>query len=161
MTKEKQLEYKKAYVELNEIIKVLSDEQKNKIPEVFKQNLIEDMDTSYKFEFDNTKGIFEQDLKVETKALLVEIYERYLAPEEEKELWEKYDKLCLSKIEEEKRKKYNTDNIFGNKEEENKKEEDEQQIQEVTEQETTQMVEYKESIFTRIKNWFKNLFFKK
>ena len=161
MTKEKQLEYKKAYVELNEIIKVLSDEQKNKIPEVFKQNLIEDMDTSYKFEFDNTKGIFEQDLKVETKALLVEIYERYLAPEEEKELWEKYDKLCLSKIEEEKRKKYNTDNIFENKEEENKKEEDEQQIQEVTEQETTQMVEYKESIFTRIKNWFKNLFFKK
>ena len=160
MTKGKQLEYKKAYVELNEIIKVLSDEQKNKIPEVFKQNLIEDMDTSYKFEFDNTKGIFEQDLKVETKALLVEIYERYLAPEEEKELWEKYDKLCLSKIEEEKRKKYNTDNIFGNKEEENKKE-DEQQIQEETEQEATQMVEYKESIFTRIKNWFKNLFFKK
>ena len=160
MTKEKQLEYKKAYVELNEIIKVLSDEQKNKIPEVFKQNLIEDMDTSYKFEFDNTKGIFEQDLKVETKALLVEIYERYLAPEEEKELWEKYDKLCLSKIEEEKRKKYNTDNIFGNKEEENKKE-DEQQIQDELEQETTQMVEYKESIFTRIKNWFKNLFFKK
>ena len=160
MTKGKQLEYKKAYVELNEIIKVLSDEQKNKIPEVFKQNLIEDMDTSYKFEFDNTKGIFEQDLKVETKALLVEIYERYLAPEEEKELWEKYDKLCLSKIEEEKRKKYNTDNVFGNKEEENKKE-DEQQIQEETEQEATQMVEYKESIFTRIKNWFKNLFFKK
>ena len=159
MTKGKQLEYKKAYVELNEIIKVLSDEQKNKIPEVFKQNLIEDMDTSYKFEFDNTKGIFEQDLKVETKALLVEIYERYLAPEEEKELWEKYDKLCLSKIEEEKRKKYNTDNVFGNKEEENKKE-DEQQIQEETEQEATQMVEYKESIFTRIKNWFKNLFFK-
>ena len=111
MKKEKELQYKKAYVELNEIIKVLSDEQKDKIPEVFKNNLIENMDTEYKFEFDDTKGIFEQDLMVETKALLVEIYERYLAPEEEKELWEKYDRFCLNKIEE-RREKYKTDNKY-------------------------------------------------
>ena len=154
MTKEKTMQYQKAYVELNEILKVLSDEQKDKIPEVFKENLIKNMDTSYEFKYDDTKGIFEQNLMIETKALLVEIYERYLAPEEEKELWEKYDKFCLNKIEEEKRKKYNTDNIFKNKD--NEKEIKQEKI--VAE---TQMLEYKESIFTKIKKWLKNLFNKK
>ena len=33
----------------------------------------------------------------ETKALHVEIYERYLAPPEEKQMWEKYDKYCEDK----------------------------------------------------------------
>ena len=49
------------------------------------------------FVFDTKKGIFEQDLMTETKALHVEIYERYLAPPEEKQMWEKYDKYCEDK----------------------------------------------------------------
>lgn len=112
MTIEKNIKYKKAYVELNEIFKYLSDEQKNKIPSNFINNISNNIDRDYKFIFDETKGIFEQDLMIETEALLVEIYERYLAPDEEKEFWQKYDKFCLNKIEEEKRKKYNT-NVFS------------------------------------------------
>ena len=105
MTKEKSIRYKKAYTELNEIFKILDKEQKDKIPNDFINNISNNMDKDYKFEFDSSKGIFEQELMAETEALLVEIYERYLAPSEEKEMWQKYDKYCLNKIEEEKKGK--------------------------------------------------------
>ena len=114
MTNEKNIQYKKAYVELNEILKVLSKEQKEKIPNNFINNISNNMDKNYEFTFDESKEIFEQDLMVETEALLIEMYERYLAPEEEKELWQKYDKLCLNKIEEKKETKFNNNIIFEN-----------------------------------------------
>ena len=114
MTREKNIKYKKAYVELNEILKYLSNEQRDKISPNFINNISNNMDKDYKFTFDESKGIFEQNLMVETEALLVEIYERYLAPDIEKEVWQKYDRLCLDKIENEKRKIYNA-NILDEK----------------------------------------------
>lgn len=114
MTREKSIKYKKAYVELNEILKYLSNKQRDKISANFINNISSNMDRDYKFTFDESKGIFEQNLMVETEALLVEIYERYLAPDVEKELWQKYDRFCLDKIENEKREKYNV-NIFKKK----------------------------------------------
>lgn len=114
MTIEKNIKYKKAYVELNEILKYLSNEQRDKISTNFINNISNNMDKDYKFTFDESKGIFEQNLMVETEALLVEIYERYLAPDIEKEVWQKYDRLCLDKIENEKRKIYNA-NILDEK----------------------------------------------
>lgn len=114
MTREKNIKYKKAYVELNEILKYLSNEQRDKISSNFINNISNNMDKDYKFTFDESKGIFEQNLMVETEALLVEIYERYLAPDIEKEVWQKYDRLCLDKIENEKRKIYNA-NILDEK----------------------------------------------
>lgn len=119
MTEIERKEYKKAYVELNEIIKLMSLEEKRKIPKAFIQNLNNEMDKDYKFVIDDKKNIFEQNFKVETKALLVELYERYLAPNEEKELWEKYDRICLTKIEEDKKKRYNPNEIFVDKNEKN------------------------------------------
>lgn len=107
-------EYRKAYVELNEIIKRMTKQEKEKIPELVIKNLEKEMDKKYKYIYDESKGLQEQDLKIETKALLVEIYEKYLASEEEKELWEKYDKICLNKIEEKKKRNYNTENLFKN-----------------------------------------------
>ena len=155
MTKEKTLQYQKAYVELNEILKSLSEEENSKIPKMFKDNLVKNMDKSYKFELDSSKGIFEQKLMVETEALLVEIYERYLASAEEKEVWEKYDKICLNRIEQNKKEKYNPSNMFINRTIE--------QCQDLNQNITdeTAMVAYKESIFTKIKNWFKAIFSKK
>ena len=114
MTIEKNIKYKKAYVELNEILKYLSNEQRDKISTNFINNISNNMDKDYKFTFDESKGIFEQNLMVETEALLVELYERYLAPDIEKEVWQKYDRLCLDKIENEKRKIYNA-NILDEK----------------------------------------------
>ena len=48
----------------------------------------------------------------ETKALLVQLYIKYLAPENEKELWEKYNQICLNEVEKKRREKYNPENIF-------------------------------------------------
>ena len=104
MTKEKRLLYQKAYVELYEMIKMLSDEERMKIPEYFIEYLNSNMDTNYKFSLDTEKGLLEQDYMVETKALIVKLYEKYFAPESEKDFWNEYHKLCFNMIEEQKRK---------------------------------------------------------
>ena len=52
----------------------------------------------------------------ETKALIVELYEKYLAPEEELVLWKKYNYLCNNAIEDEKNKAHNPD-VFKKKKE--------------------------------------------
>lgn len=115
MTQAEKKEYQKAYVELYEIIKVLPEEEQKKIPKLVLKNLKDNLDKEYKFILDKDSDILNQKYKIETKALFVELYERYLASKEESETWGKYDKFCNNMIEEEKRKKYNSDNIFKNK----------------------------------------------
>ena len=55
---------------------------------------------------------------METKALLVELYENFFAPEEEKNSWKKYDQICLNMLEEKKKIKYNPDHLFANESQE-------------------------------------------
>ena len=151
MTKEKSFRYKKAYTELNEIFKILDKEQKDKIPNDFINNISNNMDKDYKFEFDNSKGIFEQELMAETEALLVEIYERYLAPSEEKKMWQKYDKYCLNKIEDEKKANCNYD-IF-------KKNESISLKNDIQKNNNILPIKYEEkSIIKRFFNYIKNMF---
>ena len=78
------------------------------------ENLKNDKDNNYYFKFDKNKGLFEQNYMTETKALIVELYEKYLAPEEELVLWKKYNYLCNNAMENEKKKTYNPD-VFKNK----------------------------------------------
>lgn len=110
MNQTKEKRYKMAYVELNEIIKHLSEDEQLKIPETFKKNLLKEMDKEYKFIFDNQKGLLGQTYMNETKALYIKLYKQYLATE--KDVWKKYDNICHSIIENEKRKKYDSNNIF-------------------------------------------------
>lgn len=119
MTQAEKKEYQKAYVELYEIIKVLPDEEQKKIPKLVLEKLEDNMDKEYKFMLDKDSDILNQKYRIETKALFVELYERYLASKEECETWNKYNKVCNNMIEEEKRIKYNSDNIFKNKKSEN------------------------------------------
>ena len=79
------------------------------------------MSKEYKFEIDTERDILNQNYKIETKALFVELYERYLAPKEEKNFWDKYDKICNNMIEEKKLKLYDTENIFKNKKQDKEK----------------------------------------
>lgn len=157
MTKEKTMKYKKAYTQLSEIFKILEKEQLDKIPVNFKNNIINNMDKDYEFVFDKSKGIFEQELMVETQALLVEIYEKYLAPAEEKEMWEKYDRFCLNKIDDKKRRKYDVDAFKGD-------DIAEKQNSLIKNKETSNnknkfLVEAKkENVFAKIVKFIKNLF---
>lgn len=148
MTKEKNFQYQRAYTELNEILGYLSDEQKDKIPHNLIENIKRKMDLNYKFIFDKSKGIFEQNLMTETKALLVEIYERYLANDAEKKTWEEYDKFCLSRIDKEKREKYDVNLFHYNEKVDIAK-------QTVNEKMIIKS-ENKKNLFQRILNYFKN-----
>lgn len=114
MTKEKSLAYKKAYVELYELIKLLTKQEQEKIPNDFIEYIINNKDTEYRFIIDKSKGILEQDYITETKALIVKMYEKYLAPEEENEFWKRYDRICLNMIEQDKENKFNSNDIFKN-----------------------------------------------
>lgn len=115
MTYQKMLQYKKAHVELLEIINNLSLEDKEKIPRKVLNKLKKDIDFDYKFIYDNTKQISEQNLMDETKALLIQVYAKYIAPENETELWKKYNNICLDKIEKKRKERYSPDNVFDNK----------------------------------------------
>lgn len=148
MTKEKLIQYNKAYVQLYEIIKALPEEDKKKIPSVIIENIVENKDDNYKFYLDTSKTLLEQNLMVETKALLVQIYAKYLVPENEKEKWEKYNQICINQIESEKIEKYNPENIFIKKEQKPKENISKEWV----------MVKYKESIFKRFINKIKGIF---
>ena len=142
MTKEKSIRYKKAYTELNEIFKILDKEQKDKIPNDFINNISNNMDKDYKFELDSSKGIFEQELMVETEALLVEIYERYLAPEEKKK--EKYKQ-----------------NIFENNKKAINPQHDKNVIESIQKDNILPIESKKENLFEKILNFIKKIFNKK
>ncbi len=104
MTKEKALLYKKAYVELYEFINMLSNEEREKIPKYFIDFIRNNMDTSYTFHIDATKELLEQDYMVETKALIVRMYEEYFAPKSETDFWNNYRRICSNMIKEEKKR---------------------------------------------------------
>lgn len=105
----------RSHTELNEVIKKLSKQELEKIPEQVIKNIQETMDKEYIWKYDDTKELEEQNLMVETKALIVEMYERYLCSEDKKEFWSNYDRICLNMIEEKKKEEYNPDNIFKTK----------------------------------------------
>ena len=159
MTKEKVLLYQKAYVELYEFIKMLTKDEQNKISESFINYIYNNRDKNYEFFIDYSKDLLEQDYMTETKALIVEMYEKYLAPEEEKEFWKNYDRICFNIIEEEKKKKYNSNDIFKNNKKESKVENISVKEENNINNEVA-MIEYKESIFKRFINRIKNIFHK-
>lgn len=113
--------YKKAYVELCELIKWLPDDEQKKIPQTVIENLREDMNNNYVFNIKKDKDITQQNFMTETKALFVELYEKYLAKDNEKEIWKEYDRICFNLIENEKKEKYNYNDTFKNKKEQSKK----------------------------------------
>lgn len=115
MIQAKNTRYKKAYTELNEIIKELSKSEIEKIPSDLIKNIEENMDKEYVWEYDKSKELLKQNLMPETKALIVEIYEKYLCPDDEKVFWKEYDKICINKIEEQKKEIYKEKNIFRKK----------------------------------------------
>ncbi len=162
MVNTKEVMYKKAHTELYEIIKRLSKQELEKIPQNFIDNLKKNLDNEYEWKYDDTKTLEEQDFLIETKALLVEMYERYLCPEDKKEFWNNYDRICLNMIEDKKREEYNTDNIFKNKNEtvEIGDTVNPEYQEDLTMQNNNLPKEIKENLFTRVINFFKKLFHK-
>jgi len=144
--------YEKAYREVIELLKFFPRESIEKIPEEKLNLYINKMDRTYNYKVDKTKCFEQQEMLEKTKAIFANIFRDYWATDYQREriiAKEKYDK---EKIEEEKREKYNPDDIFKNRKVEI--------LQEETVMDNTAMVEYKESIFKKIINKIKSLFHK-
>ena len=138
-----------AYKEIYEILKIFPSELVNKIPKDKIDFFYKNMDNNY--EYNISKETFDgQTMLEETAAILTILFRDYWATPEQKEKLVNFTKNAQNVIAEENKQKYNTDNLFKNR---NKSINNMENIQ--TEQ---AIVEYKESLFKRIINKIKNLF---
>jgi len=135
----------KAYAEVLEILKHIPIEDFNKIPYEIIENMKLNMDKEYDFriiDFDNFQG---QDMLKETETILAVLFRDYWATEEQRKRILEKEKYDLDILEQEKRERYNPDNLFKNKHKENDK---------IVENNTnTALIEYKESFFTKLKDF--------
>ena len=147
-------EYKEAFTEVNEIIKMMPIELVNKIPSKFREMIVEEKDKNY---IPDIKEPIEKcKLKNETIIILGLIYRDFLcSPNERKKLQEK-DARELQEvekaIEEEIREKYNPDDIFKNR---NKIVLQEEQPSEETRMTIVQEEKWYQKIFNLIKGLFR------
>ena len=102
----------KAYVEVLELLKHIPKEQYELIPNE-KINLFQEFkDNNYKWKYDESKELMKQDIMPETKALITILYEDYWATEKQRIVLMNMEREAYQRIEEEKRKLYNPNNIF-------------------------------------------------
>lgn len=139
------MEDKKCLVELDEILSYLSEEDLNKIPFEIRQAITEEKDKLYQWKYDENKELNEQNINRKTVALLSYLNMEYLLDEEQRLLIEELHKLNENKEEEQKRKVYNSEMLF--------KKEFERSNPEIKEKNNNEIIEYKESFFTKFKNF--------
>ena len=137
--------YARAYTEVLEILKHFPDEEYKKIP-IEKINFYKShMDKNYKFTINPEMELANQNISKEANAIIVTLFRNYFATEEQKVKIKEILDLNQKKEEIEKRKNYNPDDIFKNNRQLNKNSE----ILDTS----TQLVEYKEPFFIRLKKF--------
>ncbi len=102
-------------VEINEIFKVLPPSLLEKIPSNVRNFFLEVASKDYIFYYDTTKDLNSQSLRNDTKEMLAIIYRDYICDEIEREEFIKLRRKIDFQKDEEKRKKYDIDNIFSKK----------------------------------------------
>jgi len=134
---------KETYSEVYSILNMLGDNYKNKIPINLLSMINEERLESYNPQYDTTKRISERNISRDSLSIIALLYLNYWCntPEEKQNL-----KQLLRNNEEihqkETKEKYNTDNLFKVRHKFNKSD----NLQE----DFTEMVVYKESIFRKI-----------
>ncbi|MCI8546836.1 MAG: hypothetical protein HFJ44_06350 [Clostridia bacterium] len=132
------VETKKAYTEVVKVLNSLPDNDYRKIPEDVMLTLEKNMDTEYEYYVDLRKPLTEWKISEKAQTILAIIFRDYLATKKQKEKILDFEKVKINELEEEKRKKYNPDNIF-----------EKRKIQEEKE-EVVSLVEQKESFWKKI-----------
>lgn len=106
------VEYANAYTEVLGILKYISKEDYEKIPnskiELFETN----QNKEYKFEYNPNKTLDEQNISKRAKAIIGILFRDYWATDKQREKIIAKQKYDRNKLEEQKRKKYNPDEIF-------------------------------------------------
>lgn len=142
---------KNAYAEVYTILQELNEEEYNKIPLKVIKTIEANRNEEYEYELDDELELKDQPMLPETKAILFNLFRDYLATPEQKAKVIRMQNEARQKNELKKQQMYNTD-VFANKPKENLT---------ANNNETMQIVQYKESVFTRILNKIKSFFIKK
>ncbi len=138
--------YAKAYTEVLEIISHFPKEEYAKIPVEKIAFYKHHMDKNYIFTINPEMDLAAQLISPEANAIIVNLFTDYFATEEEKLRIKEILDWNQKKEEENKRKKYNPDDIF-------KKLNKHTITQIKTVENENALVEYKESFFTKFKNF--------
>ena len=140
------IEYRKAISEVLDILEHTKKEDVNKISPEFIKFLNQNSDKEYIPNLDNTKRIKDMNLNEKTIGILSIINSKFWCTNEQKEKFKNKLKENEIQYQTELREKYNPDNLFKVR------------VAKTTNQEATiSMVDYKESIFIKLKNWFKQI----
>ena len=138
--------YKNAYAEVYEILSYLDEEEFNKIPPEVIETIRVNKNDEYEYEVNEDLDLQKQPMLPETKAILFNLFRDYLSTHEQKEKILKMQAEDRRKAEIKKQEIYGTNNLFKQKQTEETKISD------------APMIEYKESIFVKIKKFIKRIF---
>lgn len=135
------------YTEIGCLLKYFPNSFIEKLPNKLLEIISSKADRKYLIDVDTDKSINEQNISNKTKMILAVLTYNYWSNEKQKDIIKKklYDneEIYQRNLTE----KYNSDNLFKNK-----------KTKVETVENSVAMIEYKESIFTKIKNWFKRTF---
>ena len=105
--------YAKAYTEVLEILKYFSEEEYSKIPqekiEFYKNN----MDKDYNYNINPNIDLSKQYISKEANAILITLFRDYFATESQKKTLNNLLNQNQNKLENIRREKYNSNNIFS------------------------------------------------
>lgn len=141
------IDYNKRLVEVSEILNHLKKSDYDKIPKEVIDIIEKNKDKEYIWKYDETKDLKNQNVSKDTIAILSYINMQYLLNEEQRKFVQEIFNENQKKLENLKKDKYNSDNLFKDK-----------QINlDTSKTSELSISKYKESIFTKIKNWLKQI----
>lgn len=141
------IDYNKRLVEVSEILNHLKKSDYDKIPKEVIDIIEKNKDKEYIWKYDETKDLKNQNVSKDTIAILSYINMQYLLNKEQRKFAQEIFNENQKKLENLKKDKYNSDNLFKDK-----------QINlDTSKTSELSISKYKESIFTKIKNWLKQI----
>lgn len=140
--------YKKALVEVDAVLSCLDYNEYKKIPTNIIDAIENNKDEEYTYDYDEELEYEDWSLMPETKAILYNICKKYLATEEQRKYLQQKERLENYKIESEKIKKYNSENLFKK----------EKEVKKVEQEENNELIVKRDSSFKRILEKLKSIF---
>lgn len=139
--------YTYAYREVIELLKYFSLEDINKIPEDLIKVFLKNMETKYDYKVQEGKPFEEQEMLDETKVIFAIIFRDYWATDYQRERILAKEENDKRKLEEQKAKKYNSDNLFKTR-----------KIEKTVNKEMLPIEVKEETLLSKIINKIKNIF---
>lgn len=106
--------YKRSCKEVIEILSYISKEDYAKIPANIIKVLENDKDEDYHFKYNPKKTLYEQNVSKQARIIIAIFFRDYWANENQKKIIKENEKIYINKKEDEKRKKYNPNEVFKN-----------------------------------------------